>query len=119
MSPVQMMLIQLQVDENFTRLGLGGVDWLATLVCAFQTLCVAWEGGYLEKSYLRRWLTDTSHELERLEQEATPPGWLCQWDRYSIPSKICVLFRTNKHESFHTEHRGMLYTSLFYESLIM
>ncbi|XP_076684623.1 uncharacterized protein LOC143377340 isoform X2 [Andrena cerasifolii] len=56
-SPVQMMLIQL------------------------QTLCVAWEGGYLEKSYLRRWLTDTSHELERLEQEATPPGWLCQWDR--------------------------------------
>ncbi|XP_076300616.1 uncharacterized protein LOC143218911 isoform X1 [Lasioglossum baleicum] len=56
-SPVQMMSIQL------------------------QTLFVAWEGGYLEKSYLRRWLTDTSHELERLEQDAAPPGWLCQWDR--------------------------------------
>ncbi|XP_053989437.1 formin-binding protein 4-like isoform X1 [Hylaeus volcanicus] len=56
-SPVQMMLIQL------------------------QTLFVAWEGGCLEKSYLSRWLTDTSHELERLEQDAAPPGWLCQWDR--------------------------------------
>ncbi|XP_031830345.1 uncharacterized protein LOC116426036 isoform X2 [Nomia melanderi] len=56
-SPVQMMSIQL------------------------QTLFVAWEGGCLEKSYLRRWLTDTSHELERLEQDAAPPGWLCQWDR--------------------------------------
>ncbi|XP_003701113.1 uncharacterized protein LOC100878735 isoform X2 [Megachile rotundata] len=56
-SPVQMMSIQL------------------------QTLCIAWEGGYLEKSYLRRWLSDTSHELERLEQDAAPPGWLCQWDR--------------------------------------
>ncbi|XP_033327519.2 uncharacterized protein LOC117221048 [Megalopta genalis] len=56
-SPVQMMSIQL------------------------QTLFVAWEGGYLEKSYLRRWLTETSHELERLEQDAAPPGWLCQWDR--------------------------------------
>ncbi|XP_076624014.1 uncharacterized protein LOC143343227 isoform X1 [Colletes latitarsis] len=56
-SPVQMMSIQL------------------------QTLFVAWEGGCLEKGYLRRWLTDTSHELERLEQDAAPPGWLCQWDR--------------------------------------
>ncbi|XP_076236920.1 uncharacterized protein LOC143180822 isoform X2 [Calliopsis andreniformis] len=56
-SPVQMMSIQL------------------------QTLFVAWEGGYLEKSYLRRWLTDTSHDLQRLEQDAAPPGWLCQWDR--------------------------------------
>ncbi|KOC64365.1 Formin-binding protein 4 [Habropoda laboriosa] len=56
-SPVQMMSIQL------------------------QTLFVAWEAGCLEKNYLRRWLTDTSHELERLEQDAAPPGWLCQWDR--------------------------------------
>ncbi|CAK9818615.1 Formin-binding protein 4 [Anthophora quadrimaculata] len=56
-SPVQMMSIQL------------------------QTLFVAWEADCLEKNYLRRWLTDTSHELERLEQDAAPPGWLCQWDR--------------------------------------
>lgn len=84
-----------------------------TISFGFQTLCIAWEGGYLEKSYLRRWLSDTSHELERLEQDAAPPGWLCQWDRYSIPSKIYVLLRTNKHESFHTKTSRMLYTPLF------
>lgn len=61
---------------------------------------VAWEAGCLEKNYLRKWLCDTSHELERLEQDAAPSGWLCQWDRYSIPSKICVLFHINKHESY-------------------
>ena len=86
------------------------------LFIMLQTLFVAWEAGCLEKSYLRRWLSDTSHELERLEQDAAPPGWLCQWDRYSIPSKICVLFHTNKHESYHTKHR-VYYTRHYSKNL--
>lgn len=80
-----------------------------------QTLFVAWEAGCLEKNYLRRWLSDTSHELERLEQDAAPPGWLCQWDRYSIPSKICV-FHINKHKSYHTKYR-VCYTRHYSKNL--
>jgi len=46
--------------------------------------------GSLEDSYFQKWLTNTNHELERLEQDAAPAGWLCQWDRYSIPYAICT-----------------------------
>jgi len=44
----------------------------------------------LDDSYFQKWLTNTNHELERLEQDAAPAGWLCQWDRYGIPYAICI-----------------------------
>jgi len=60
-----------------------------------QTLSTAWTAGSLEESYFQKWLTSTNHELERLEQDAAPSGWLCQWDRYSIPYAKFALFYVN------------------------
>ncbi|XP_017893051.1 formin-binding protein 4-like [Ceratina calcarata] len=66
---------------KFLSEGKPAVSPVQTMSIRLQTLFVAWEAGCLEKDYLRRWLTETSHELERLEQDAAPLGWLCQWDR--------------------------------------
>lgn len=49
-----------------------------------QTLFEAFKSGNLVPSYLLKWLDDMSSELIKLEQEATPSGWLLQWDRYAI-----------------------------------
>lgn len=37
--------------------------------------------GSLKANYFEKWLSDTSSELIKLEQEAAPSGWLLQWDR--------------------------------------
>lgn len=61
-------------------------------IILLQTLSTAWAANSLEESYFQKWLTNTNHELERLEQDAAPAGWLCQWDRYGIPYIICTNF---------------------------
>ncbi|XP_068986256.1 formin-binding protein 4-like isoform X1 [Bombus flavifrons] len=76
------LLSQIILEKlKFLSEGKPGVSPVQLMSIQLQTLFVAWEAGCLEKNYLRRWLSDTSHELERLEQDAAPPGWLCQWDR--------------------------------------
>ncbi|XP_043506995.1 formin-binding protein 4-like isoform X1 [Frieseomelitta varia] len=76
------LLAQIILEKlKFLSEGKPSVSPVQLMSIQLQTLFVAWEAGCLEKSYLRRWLSDTSHELERLEQDAAPPGWLCQWDR--------------------------------------
>lgn len=113
------ILTQIVLEKlKFLSEGKQSVSPVQLMAIQLQTLFVAWEGGFLEKNYLRRWLTNTSHELERLEQDAAPPGWLCQWDRYSMPYEICVLPRTNKSESLHRKHRGTLNTPLFLQSIL-
>lgn len=51
------------------------------LVICLQTLCAAMTDGSLRANYFEKWLSDTSSELIKLEQEAAPSGWLLQWDR--------------------------------------
>lgn len=61
------------------------------IVELLQTLSTAWAAGSLEDSYFQKWLTSTNHELERLEEDVAPDGWLCQWDRYVVPYAICTV----------------------------
>ncbi|XP_031368407.1 interaptin-like isoform X2 [Apis dorsata] len=76
------LLSQIILEKlKFLSEGKPGVLPVQLMSIQLQTLFVAWEAGCLEKNYLRKWLCDTSHELERLEQDAAPSGWLCQWDR--------------------------------------
>lgn len=57
----------------------------------------AFQSGSLMSTYLSKWLDDMSSELIKLEQDATPVGWLLQWDRYAIViNKI-----TNSIQIFH------------------
>lgn len=39
------------------------------------------KSGDLKLSYLERWLNETCSNLINLEKDATPDGWLLQWDR--------------------------------------
>ncbi|XP_014469072.1 PREDICTED: formin-binding protein 4-like [Dinoponera quadriceps] len=66
---------------KFLSEGRGSVSAVQTMQIQLQTLSTAWATGSLEENYFQKWLTDTNHELERLEQDAAPAGWLCQWDR--------------------------------------
>ncbi|XP_011347934.1 formin-binding protein 4 isoform X2 [Ooceraea biroi] len=66
---------------KFLSEGRESVSAVQTMQIQLQTLSTAWTAGSLEESYFQKWLTSTNHELERLEQDAAPDGWLCQWDR--------------------------------------
>ncbi|XP_011864737.1 PREDICTED: formin-binding protein 4-like [Vollenhovia emeryi] len=66
---------------KFLSEGRESVSAVQTMQIQLQTLSTAWTAGSLEDSYFQKWLTNTNHELERLEQDAAPAGWLCQWDR--------------------------------------
>ncbi|KYN02370.1 PREDICTED: formin-binding protein 4-like [Cyphomyrmex costatus] len=66
---------------KFLSEGRETVSAVQTMQIQLQTLSTAWTASSLEDSYFQKWLTDTNHELERLEQDAAPAGWLCQWDR--------------------------------------
>ncbi|XP_011696542.1 PREDICTED: formin-binding protein 4-like isoform X2 [Wasmannia auropunctata] len=66
---------------KFLSEGRESVSAVQTMQIQLQTLSTAWTTGSLEDSYFQKWLTNTNHELERLEQDAAPAGWLCQWDR--------------------------------------
>ncbi|XP_036146449.1 formin-binding protein 4 isoform X2 [Monomorium pharaonis] len=66
---------------KFLSEGRENVSAVQTMQIQLQTLSTAWTAGSLEDSYFQKWLTNTNHELERLEQDAAPAGWLCQWDR--------------------------------------
>ncbi|XP_071641339.1 uncharacterized protein [Temnothorax longispinosus] len=66
---------------RFLSEGRESVSAVQTMQIQLQTLSTAWTAGSLEDSYFQKWLTNTNHELERLEQDAAPAGWLCQWDR--------------------------------------
>lgn len=43
---------------------------------------MAMNDGALKLSYLQKWLKETCSELIKLEKEATPTGWMLQWDKY-------------------------------------
>ncbi|XP_011269281.2 uncharacterized protein LOC105259194 [Camponotus floridanus] len=66
---------------KFLSEGRESVSAVQTMQIQLQTLSTAWAANSLEESYFQKWLTNTNHELERLEQDAAPAGWLCQWDR--------------------------------------
>ncbi|KAL0110406.1 hypothetical protein PUN28_013797 [Cardiocondyla obscurior] len=66
---------------KFLSEGRESVSAVQTMQIQLQTLSTAWTAGSLEDTYFQKWLTNTNHELERLEQDAAPAGWLCQWDR--------------------------------------
>ncbi|XP_050450317.1 formin-binding protein 4-like isoform X2 [Cataglyphis hispanica] len=66
---------------KFLSEGRESVSAVQTMQIQLQTLSTAWAASSLEESYFQKWLTNTNHELERLEQDAAPAGWLCQWDR--------------------------------------
>ncbi|XP_072756609.1 uncharacterized protein [Anoplolepis gracilipes] len=66
---------------KFLSEGRENVYAVQTMQIQLQTLSTAWAANSLEESYFQKWLTNTNHELERLEQDAAPAGWLCQWDR--------------------------------------
>ncbi|XP_067203189.1 formin-binding protein 4-like isoform X2 [Linepithema humile] len=66
---------------KFLSEGRESVSAVPTMQIQLQTLSIAWTAGSLEESYFQKWLTSTNHELERLEQDVAPAGWLCQWDR--------------------------------------
>ncbi|XP_019699913.1 formin-binding protein 4 isoform X2 [Harpegnathos saltator] len=66
---------------KFLSEGRDSVSAVQTMQIQLQTLSAAWGAGSLEENYFQKWLTNTNHELERLEQDAAPAGWLCQWDR--------------------------------------
>ncbi|XP_032677358.1 formin-binding protein 4-like isoform X3 [Odontomachus brunneus] len=66
---------------KFLSEGRESVSAVQTMQIQLQTLSTAWSAGSLEENYFQKWLTSTNHELERLEQDAAPAGWLCQWDR--------------------------------------
>lgn len=84
-----------------------------------QTLSTAWGAGSLEENYFQKWLTNTNHELERLEQDAAPAGWLCQWDRYSIPFAIYIITFLCKYRSQIRHICSMaLYVSLIYRKSV-
>lgn len=54
---------------------------LKKAINCFQTLYAALKQGSLNTKYFHDWLNDTCTDLIKLEQEATPSGWLLQWDR--------------------------------------
>ncbi|XP_011648359.1 formin-binding protein 4-like isoform X2 [Pogonomyrmex barbatus] len=66
---------------KFLSEGRENVSAVHTMQIQLQTLSTAWTAGCLEDNYFQKWLTSTNHELERLEQDVAPAGWLCQWDR--------------------------------------
>ncbi|XP_070150243.1 formin-binding protein 4 isoform X2 [Polyergus mexicanus] len=66
---------------KFLSEGRESVSAVQTMQIQLQTLSTAWAANSLEESYFQKWLSNTNHELERLEQDAAPAGWLCQWDR--------------------------------------
>ncbi|KAL6438012.1 hypothetical protein ACFW04_004351 [Cataglyphis niger] len=66
---------------KFLSEGRESVSAVQTMQIQLQTLSTAWAASSLDESYFQKWLTNTNHELERLEQDAAPAGWLCQWDR--------------------------------------
>ncbi|XP_018371537.1 PREDICTED: formin-binding protein 4-like isoform X1 [Trachymyrmex cornetzi] len=66
---------------KFLSEGRENVSAVQTMQIQLQTLSTAWTASSLDDSYFQKWLTNTNHELERLEQDAAPAGWLCQWDR--------------------------------------
>lgn len=47
-----------------------------------QTLEAAYKANGISRRYLYTWLRETFTELGKLEQDAAPEGWQCQWDRY-------------------------------------
>ncbi|XP_018565124.1 formin-binding protein 4 [Anoplophora glabripennis] len=46
-----------------------------------ETLFTAMKENGLKPSYLQRWLNNTHADLNKLEKDAAPEGWLLQWDR--------------------------------------
>ncbi|GLH14072.1 Uncharacterized protein GBIM_18499, partial [Gryllus bimaculatus] len=66
---------------NFLAEGKEPVPPVQVMAIQIKTLASAWETGALSHTYWSSWLADTSTELVRLEQEAAPSGWACEWDR--------------------------------------
>lgn len=68
----------------------------------------AFKAGGLDEKYFFGWLRETDRELAKLEKDAAPDGWLCQWDRYgnsintilTIPYPYFPLIIIRHHTSF-------------------
>ncbi|CAH1176320.1 unnamed protein product [Phaedon cochleariae] len=65
----------------FLNVGSSAVSVVQTMVIQAETLFSAMNEGGLKLSYLQKWLKEMCSELVKLEKEATPDGWLLQWDR--------------------------------------
>ncbi|GLV43659.1 hypothetical protein CBL_07014 [Carabus blaptoides fortunei] len=71
------------VSEKVSFLGEGKppVSPVQIMSIQLQTLEAAYKANGLSRRYLYTWLRETSTELGKLEQDAAPDGWQCQWDR--------------------------------------
>nr|CAI5830508.1 unnamed protein product [Callosobruchus analis] len=78
---VKDMYQTLQEKLGFLNVGAGAVSPVYTMIIQSEILYNAMNEGGLKLSYLQKWLKNTCTELVNLEKEATPEGWLLQWDR--------------------------------------
>ncbi|VEN39208.1 unnamed protein product [Callosobruchus maculatus] len=81
---VKDMYQTLQEKLGFLNVGAGAVSPVYTMIIQSEILYSAMNEGGLKLSYLQKWLQNTCTELVNLEKEATPEGWLLQWDRYDF-----------------------------------
>ncbi|XP_023012734.2 uncharacterized protein [Leptinotarsa decemlineata] len=78
---VEQMYSTLNEKLVFLNGGRPSISPVQTMVIQAEMLFIAMKDGGLKLSYLKKWLSDTCSELIKLEKEATPAGWLLQWDR--------------------------------------
>ncbi|XP_008199606.1 formin-binding protein 4 [Tribolium castaneum] len=78
------------IEETYTTLkeklgflseGREEVSPVQVMLIQVETLYIALKSGNLKHTYLKQWLDEKCSELIKLEKEATPEGWLLQWDR--------------------------------------
>ncbi|KAG5880874.1 hypothetical protein JTB14_038085 [Gonioctena quinquepunctata] len=78
---INQMYYTLKEKLVFLNEGRPAISPVQTMVIQAETLFVAMNEGGLKLPYLQKWLTETCTELIKLEKDATPEGWLLQWDR--------------------------------------
>ncbi|XP_044258184.1 formin-binding protein 4-like [Tribolium madens] len=79
--PIEETYTTLKEKLGFLSEGREEVSPVQAMLIQLETLYIALKSGNLKQTYLKQWLDEKCSELIKLEKEATPEGWLLQWDR--------------------------------------